>query len=315
MKKGCYRSLIFILLVLFSFVSCKRKQAVVTDTKNDDPFTHYRVSCIIPHKDDGSYWSFVVQGLQRGGTDFGLDVKVNYPSLNYDNEQMIDLIRMSIAAKADAIVLPGSEYKGYQDILQNAKDKGIIVVLIDTPMRDFTGSLYVGSDNFSAGKLIGKKAAELSGKKAVIGVISGDPEYYNLEMRLEGLKSVVNQYPDMKIEEIQYDHFDYFVIQDIYKKYEQNRKINTVVCLEGTGAMAIYPIIKQKPRLKIIAFDDSKEGLLALKKHYYCGLIVQQKFNMGYYAIEELKTFRKKGSFSSKNLITPVEYKDAASEK
>ena len=315
MKTGRYSTVFFILIVLLSFVSCRGKQTVAAKAADDDPFTHYRISCIIPHKDDGSYWSFVVQGLQQGGTDFNLDVKVYYPSLNYDNEQMIDLIRMSIAAKADAIVLPGSEYTGYQDIVQNAKDKGITVVLIDTPMRNFTGSLYVGSDNFNAGKLIGQKVAELSGKKAVIGVISGDPEYYNLEMRLEGLKSVVNQHPSMKIEEIQYDHFDYLRIQDIYKKYVQNSKINTVICLEGTGGMAIYPVIKQQPRLKIIAFDDSQEGLLALKEHYYCGLIVQQKFNIGYYAIRELNDFRKKGRFSSDRLITPVEYKDAASQK
>jgi ribose transport system substrate-binding protein len=315
MKKDHYRLPVFLLLVLLFVTSCKGKQTAAADAENDDPFTHYRVSCIIPHKDDGSYWSFVVQGLQQGGTDFGLDVKITYPSLNYDNEQMIDLIRMSIAAKADAIVLPGSEYTGYQDILQNARNKGITVVLIDTPMKNFTGSLYVGSDNFSAGKLIGMKAAEVSGKKAVIGVISGDPEYYNLELRLEGLKSVAAQYPDMKIAEIQYDHFDYLRIQDIYRKYAQNSKINTVICLEGTGAMAIYPLIRQKPRLKIIAFDDSKEGLLALKKQYYSGLIVQQKFNMGYYAIRELHDFRNKGSFSSERLITPVEYKDASAEK
>ena len=319
MKKKQYISIIHCLCLVTAIIltACSAKTSLpVTAYAKDEtnPFDQYRVSCIIPHKDDGSYWLGIVNGLIKGGEDFNIDVKMSYPSLNYDNDQMIDLVRMAISARVDAIVIPGSESTGYQDILQKAQDKGITVILVDTNMEKFHPPLYVGSDNYQAGEIIGEKLAATSEQKAVIGVISGGKEFYNLEQRLTGLESAISQYPQMLIREVEYARFDYLQIQNTYRKYIQDLQIDTVICLEGTGAMAISALIEEKPPVKIIAFDDSKEGLEAIKTGLLDGLVVQDKFYMGYRAISELEKLRRTGAFSSNKVITDLRYMDAGTK-
>lgn len=310
---------VFLCLVLSVFLgSCGLRQKTsvsISKPGENNPFSQYRVSCIIPHKNDDSYWSVIVHGLQKGGEEFGIDVKMSYPSLNYDNDQMIDLIRMAISARVDAIVAPGSEFAGYQEILEKAQSRGITVILVDTDMEDFAPSLYVGSDNFQAGELIGQKLALSSKEKALIGVISGDVEFYNLEQRLAGLVSVIDSYPLMRIKKVEYDRFDYLQIQNSYRQYLLDSEIDTIVCLEGTGAMAISPLLDRKPPVRIIAFDDSMEGLEAIRTGLFDGLVVQEKFNMGYRVISELDSLIKTGRLSSNKFITDLRYLDAYDEK
>ncbi len=316
MKQTNIKFILYCLCLVLAFfqISCNGKKEIpqsVSARNEENPFDQYRVSCIIPHKDDGSYWLGIVNGLMKGAQDFNIDVKMSYPSLNYDNDQMIDLVRMATSARVDAIVIPGSESEGYQDILQTAQDRGIPIVLVDTDMETFKPPLYVGSDNFHAGEIIGEKLSSYSDQKAVIGVISGGKEFYNLEQRLEGLKSAISRYPQMRIKTVDYDRFDYLLIQNSYRKYIQDQEIDTIICLEGTGAMAISALIDKKPPVNIIAFDDSKEGLEAIKTGLFDGLVVQDNYYMGYCAIIELDNLRRTGEFSSDKVITALRYLDA----
>ena len=316
------RHLVFIrfnlcLLFILLQTSCGLKQehsALVNGKENVNPFNRYRVSCIIPHKDDGSYWLGIVNGLQKAGEDYKIDVKMSYPSLNYNSGQMIDLIRMAISARVNAIVVPGSESPGYKEILQKALDNGITVILIDTDMEDFVPSLYVGSDNFNAGKLIGEKLALSSNGKATIGIISGDVEFYNLEQRLSGFIYIISTYPQMQIKAIEYDRFDYLQIQNSYRRFIQDAEIDTIICLEGTGAIAITPLIEPSHPIRIIAFDDSNEGLSAIEAGIFEGLVVQEKYEMGYEAIKELDKLRRNGKFISDKIITDLRYLSAHSK-
>ncbi|MDC7125249.1 MAG: substrate-binding domain-containing protein [Spirochaetales bacterium] len=305
----------FFICVLFSSCSKDRTNHISKPSEADNPFNYYRISCIIPHKDDGSYWSVIVQGLEQGGKDFGFDVKISYPSLNYSSAQMIDLIRMAISTKVNAIVVPGSEAKGFQEILQYAVDKGITVVLVDTDMEFFNAPLYIGSDNYHAGVIIGEQLAVLSARNASIGVISGDKKYHNLEQRLEGVAAVCDKYKNMQIKAIEYDHFDYLRVQDSFQRYLKSPEIDTIVCLEGTGGMAIKQIINSKPSIRIIAFDDTPEGLSLISSGFIDGLLVQQKYKMGYKVMEQLDKRNRTGRFTSSKILTDLRFLYANPEK
>lgn len=295
---------LIILIICSTFISCTKK-----DEDSDRASENmYRITCIIPHKDDKAYWSVIEEGVIDGARDNNVNVKIVYPSLNYDTTQMLKLLKMAIASKVDCIILSGVEDKAYYLTIQKAIASGIFVVLVDTDMTDLDNVIYVGSNNVDAGVLFANNIAKIKNESANIGIISGKSEFYNLRKRLEGIKTVVDNYPNMNIVDIKYDKFDYSIVQQIYDDYINNPNIDTIVCLEGTGGMALNLYLEAIPNVDIFVFDDTPQALEGLRNNYFSGIIVQQKYLMGYKVIEEIVAFRDGCKFVPKKIYTDTSF-------
>jgi ribose transport system substrate-binding protein len=297
-------------MICISLLSCTKK----VETNNSQK-EMYRVTCIIPHKDDKAYWSVIEDGLIDGAKDNNIDIKILYPSLNYDTKQMNNLLEMAIASKVDCIVISGVEDPIYYSVIQEAIDNDIFVIFVDTDMKDIDSTLYVGSDNYAAGVLYGENIARIKNNKANIGIISGDDVFFNLNKRLEGLNSIVNLYPEMNIVDIKYDKFDYDKVKQIYEGFINDSSIDTIVCLEGTGGMALNSYLETMPNVDIFVFDDTPQALIGIDKQYFKGLLVQEKYQMGYRVIQEIELYRQKGTFKPGQIYTNTVFIEAKNER
>ena len=118
-----------------------------------------RVSVILPHFDDG-YWTLIEEGLEQSGEKLkkscGMDVKILKPQLNYNIPQMVELLKQQIAAKVDVLVVQGNNDEEYIDTLKEAWSEGIQIICVDTDIKSFPEHLYIGTDNYEAGKMLGK---------------------------------------------------------------------------------------------------------------------------------------------------------------
>lgn len=309
MKPRRYFSKILVACVFTGMLSgCISNQQPVTDTADV-----LRVSVILPHEDD-TYWGFVKSGIEDHLSEAkqgGVDVKILIPQLNYNVQQMTDLIKKEIAAKVDILVVTGSQDKNYIAALQKAAHECITIVSLDTGFEDgVSESLYIGSDNYAAGKLMGEKLAGLMGGKGSYSIISGDTGYNNLEKRIQGLKDVLAAYPDISLYEIQYDQYDALsAVADYYTM----ANADALVCVEGTGAHAIEKVIGtgNKKFRYIIGFDVAdriQEGIIN-------GIVIQNQYTMGEKLIEQLLYYKEHRSFESKQIYTDIQWVDAFSEK
>lgn len=135
-----------------------------------------RVSVIFPHDDDG-YWSIIKAGMTEAynsmGEDSGIDVKIMFPTVNYDISQMVDLLKQQLAASVDVIVVQGNNDEAYLQVLKDAVQQGIQVIFMDTDVKDFPEHLYIGTNNYEAGYFLGEKLLEEREGTASIRVISG----------------------------------------------------------------------------------------------------------------------------------------------
>ncbi len=299
-NRNIFIYLIILLIISFSFISCTKSKVDDSVLNNDI----YRVTCIIPHKDDKAYWSVIEQGILDGAKDNNIDVKIVYPSLNYNTDQMLKLLKMAIASKVNCIIISGVEDDNYYLTIKEAVDNGIFVVLVDTDMMELKDVVYVGSNNVEAGVLYANNIAKLKNGNANIGIISGDSVFYNLTKRLDGIKSVVDKYENMNIIDIKYDKFDYTNVENIYNQYLANNEIDTIVCLEGTGGMALNSLLNKEPEKDIYVFDDTPQALEGLSNGYFKGVLIQQKYMMGYKVVDEINSYRKTGKFISRKIYT-----------
>lgn len=262
-----------------------------------------RVSVILPHNDDG-YWSLIREGVEEAQAEIGdlynIDIQISIPQLNYNISQMTDILKQQVAAKVDVIVIQGNEDQAFQKVLQEAKDQGIQVICVDTAMKDFPCSLYIGTDNYQAGRVMGENLARLAGEKARVAVVTGEPGYMNLELRLQGLKDVLTQFPGIKITSVNYDHYDGLTFMNQYHSLAAEADI--LVCLEGTGGQTLShtfsgPDTEYRLVVGFDAYTGVESGILA-------GVVKQDTNQMGRGIVEEIANYVSTGSYTGDVIYT-----------
>lgn len=266
-----------------------------------------RVSAILPHNDYG-YWTTVAEGIEEEAENHPLSVKIYLPQLNYNVDQMTELIHQQIAAQVDALIVQGIEDADYRAALEEAKAQGIEVLLIDTELPGFDASLYVGTDNYDAGVQMGQRLIEVTGGEAVVAVLSGAPGYPNLEQRLAGLRDAVAASPGIEICAVEYDEYDALTVMEKYHEIKREHpEVDTLVCIEGTGAQTLGQLEQEPAYDHILGFDYSDEGLEGLRSGVLDGLMVQQNRLMGQLCVRQIPLLRQKED-SEKVIYTEVRW-------
>lgn len=292
---------IFILLIFLAFAMFL--EGGCNKPVTDDP--KLRVSVILPHSDDG-YWSLIENSirdrLEKAGEN-GIDIRFFVPQSNYNISEMTDLILRQVVAKVDVLVVQGVEEEGYVAALLKAFKQDIRVIFLDTDLVDFPSHLYIGTDNFAAGKLIGKELIKLnSGNGQVsLAIISGEPGYPNLEERIAGVKDEIQNCDQIKLVDILFDDYD---AMTFIKRYYEARLADVLICVEGTGYQTLTKVFKERDTTykHIIAFDINNEIQIV------DGGVIQDCEGMGEKLIEELINYKKYGEYSKSKVITGVKY-------
>lgn len=262
---------------------------------------------ILPHFDDG-YWMLIEEGIEQSGEKLkkscGMDIKILKPQLNYNIPQMVELLKQQIAAKVDVLVVQGNEDEEYIDTLKEAWSEGIQIICVDTDIKSFPEHLYIGTDNYEAGKMLGEELINVTDGEANVALISGEPGFSNLEERLEGLQDAVKDYPKIHLGDVQYDDYDGLTVMKMY--YQNTEGADTIVFLEGTGGVTISSQFKQR--------DDQYEHILGFDAFYGVisgaidGIIKQDTNMMGEQVVEEIANFIRNGEYSSETVYTDTQW-------
>lgn len=298
------------LVVLFSCSGC-RSSVLNPGSSAAAPL---RITAVLPHKDYG-YWTSIADGILATKKDFPVDIKISMPQLNYNIPQMTELIKAATAARVDGIIVQGIDDKDYIKALKDARSAGTQVAFIDTDLPDFGDRLYVGTDNYAAGRLMGEKLVKLTRGKANVAVISGAPGYPNLELRLSGLKDYIAAYPDVKIMRVDYGNYDSITVLQKYREIcASPQKIDSIVGIEGTGALTFGNMLSTKDaQIRcILGFDYSDESVKGLAHGVIDGLILQQIHKMGYLCVREICNFKQTGKYSKSIINTSAVFISSA---
>jgi len=118
------------------------------------------------------YFVSMKQAAQVEAKKTGTHLSVAAGNADGDTQSQINAIDTAIA-RGDKGILITSNGPAVNSALRQAKDYGLFVVALDTPLDPVdTADITYATDNFQAGKLIGEyAAARLAGKKAVIAML------------------------------------------------------------------------------------------------------------------------------------------------
>ena len=118
------------------------------------------------------YFVSMKQAAQKAAGESGAHLSVASGQADGDTQSQINAIDTAIA-RGDKGVLITSNGPAVNAALRQAKDYGLFVIALDTPLDPAkTADVTYATNNFQAGKLIGEYAAKrLNGKPAVIAML------------------------------------------------------------------------------------------------------------------------------------------------
>jgi len=113
------------------------------------------------------------EGAQAEATKVGINLKSYAGKVDGDNEAQVAAIETCIADGAKGILITPSDTKAIVPTVQKARDAGILVIALDTPLDPITAAdMTFATDNFQAGLLIGQWAKAAMGDKAASAKIA-----------------------------------------------------------------------------------------------------------------------------------------------
>ncbi len=150
-------------------------------------------------KEDSPWRTTETNSVQQEAERLGVTLKLSVT----EQAGQIAAIRDFIAQKVDGILLAPQTRSGWNEVLQEAKDAEIPVVLLDRGV-DAPEDLWttqISSDFAFEGREAGKWVAEKLGGKGKVVELFGDPAADPAILRSEGFMEIINGYPDIEVVE------------------------------------------------------------------------------------------------------------------
>ncbi|WP_323687966.1 MULTISPECIES: sugar ABC transporter substrate-binding protein [unclassified Rhizobium] len=123
--------------------------------------------CLITKTDTNPFFVKMKEGATAKAKELGVTLKSYAGKIDGDSESQVAAIETCIADGSKGILITASDTKGIVPAVQKARDAGLLVIALDTPLEpvDAADSTFA-TDNLLAGELIGKWAAGTLGDKA-----------------------------------------------------------------------------------------------------------------------------------------------------
>jgi len=136
-------------------------------------------ACLITKTDTNPFFVKMKEGATAKAAELGIELKAYAGKVDGDSESQVAAIETCIADGAKGILLTASDTKGIVPAVQQARDAGILVIALDTPLEPIdSADATFATDNFKAARIVGNDVTagnEEGGRKAMENLLAKDP--------------------------------------------------------------------------------------------------------------------------------------------
>jgi len=236
------------------------------------------------------YWKEAEAGFLDAAKTLGVKGELVGPT-TYDPSAEVGMFRKVVEQQPAGICLSAARPEIFRAEIDKAVAQGIPVLCVDADVPDSRRVLYIGTDNFKAGRESLKRMAALIPGKGTIAVIS-IPGQHNLDDRLAGVADALKNFPALKLTSILDDKGDARnAFDQVSELIQKKEKVNGIICLEatgGSGAAEALHRFNMEGKLPIVAFDNDPETLDWIDRGAITATITQKPYVMSYYGLKFL---------------------------
>jgi ribose transport system substrate-binding protein len=236
------------------------------------------------------YWQEAQAGFLDAAKAIGVKGELTGPP-TYDPNGEVTVFRRVVGEHPAGICLSAARPEIFQAEIDAAVAQGIPVICVDADVPDSKRLLYIGTDNFKAGRESLKRIAALVGRKGSIAVITIAGQH-NLDDRVAGVADALANFPALKLTKILDDKGDArSAFDQISELIQKKEKVDGIIGLEATGGSGAAGAVHRfnlEGKLPIVAFDNDPETLDWIDRGVVAATITQKPYVMSYYGLKFL---------------------------
>lgn len=244
------------------------------------------------------YWDVVKQGMEDGAKVFGVDATFYVP-MTEDISKQIDTLETWIAMGFDGISFAPSDPDAIIPVIKKAMDLGIPCFTQDTDSPKSGRLLYMGTENYTAGKIAGKKMAEILSGKGKVAICTGSLTAMNSLERMRGFKDGIAGTNIEIIEPILCDYEDTAKAVELAETaLMDNPDLSGffgVYAFNGPAAGKAVKSAGKIGKVHIVCFDTTDEHLFMINDGIIDAAVGQRQYYMGYHSVTLLYLMKKVG--------------------
>ena len=253
-----------------------------------------------------SFWTIAAAGVKAASRDLNVSAETLMPAEGISDQKRIveDLLTRGVDGIAISPIDPAN-----QTDLINQASKRAKVITHDSDAPQSERLLYIGMDNYKAGRLCGEIVKEALPKGGSVMLFIGRLEQDNSKRRRQGVIDAILGRPDNS------DHFDnpsevlegngYKILGTLTDQFDRAKgkanaedtlaKFPDIGCMVGLFAYnppLILEALQQANKLgtvKLVAFDEDDATLDGIAKGTVQGTVVQDPYMYGYKSVEMLQ--------------------------
>jgi ribose transport system substrate-binding protein len=236
------------------------------------------------------YWQESQAGFLDAATALGVKGELVGPTGYAPNAELL-MFRQIVEEHPAGICLSAGRPEIFQAAIDQAIAQGIPVICVDADVPNSKRVLYIGTDNFKAGKESLKQMAALVPSNGSVVVIT-IPGQRNLDDRVAGVAEALKNFPAIKLTKILDDKGDArSAFDQVSELLQKKEKVDGIICLEatgGSGAAEALHRLSMEGKLPIVAFDGDPETLDWIDRGAITATITQKPYVMSYYGLKFL---------------------------
>lgn len=279
----------------------------------------------IPKVEDSTndFWKALILGTKMAAKEYNADIEIKAPNEENDIERQNELLKEAISEEPDAILFSPSSFTESNDLLKEAKEKGIRISFIDSYTEEKVQDLTVATDNLEAGEKLGKFAATLLGPDDQIAIVAHVKGVSTAVEREEGFRKglgdLAKNIVDVVYCDSQYEKSRQLTLE-LMEKYPNLKMVAGMNEYSSVGAARAVKAAGAKDRIQVVGVDSSQEAVQLMENGVFKGLVVQKAFKMGYIGVKETILMLRGKSYekdvnSGCELVTPDNMYDSEIEK
>jgi len=244
----------------------------------------------MPPATEFNYYMAIGEGIKAKAKDAGVETFMLAPEKGSDIAGQMKMIQDVMTQGVDAIILSTHDEKAAAPLVQQAIDKGIAVVLVNSDIKSFPTGVngVVGYGQRNGTRTLGEYIAKKVNGKANVGVLEGQPGWHSTE-RIGGFLDAFKAFPDMKIIASQPTAWNVEtgnkVMMDMIQAHPE---INLVVAAndyEAIGAAQALKALNRKD-VQLYGNDGDTTGLEQIYAGDWQGTVNTTPFVMGKIALQ-----------------------------
>lgn len=262
-----------------------------------------------------TFWTFAERGCAKAEKDFGVEVVFRKPEGDAANQTRIidDLLNEDIKAMAVSVINP----KGQTQHLKEVATK-LPLITQDNDAPNCGRLCYIGTNNYKAGRAVGRLVAEVMPEGGTLAIFVGQTEPLNARQRRQGLLDELAGAPEPEdINELKngedgkmygkYRLHRTYTDQPIGTQKATENAADALTDLDGEKNLcfiglwaynppAILSAVKDKDKLgqvKIIGFDENEATVQGIIDGHIYATVVQNPFDFGYHAVRIMASLAK----------------------